>query len=429
MIRRLLLVFVVLVTGVFAGSTSAQADTCQSGMDYLAQAQVAVESGAYTDALASYTCALQADPLNDQARIGRLQTALMAGDYLTAYGDAFLLNDGAYSVLASAIEAQSTLLSADPDNVDAYQVRAFLYLFSGQPDAATADAGAIIERNPDHVLAHVIQAAAYDMMGDADNAASAFETAVTLSPDNAQVYGLMAAAQWAAFNIEGMAANSSRAIELAPKLAHPYRLYGMTQIIMGNPEDVFTNANQAIELDPTYYAFYLLRATSYQMQGDPQSALNDLNRAIDLNPRSINGYGIRVGAQMALGNMDAAAQDFAMAVELGTVETVEGAALVAGEPVVVTMTAGRTYRLPFEASAGQSVTITVTSVNPGEVDSLALVVGPDETPLAFNDDVSDENLDAAITDFTIPEDGTYMLVVSHANFGSEGDIEISLDLK
>ncbi len=430
MIRRLMLVVVVIMgSWVVARDAQAQSEGCQAQMDYLSQAQEQYDTAAYDDALASYTCALEADPLNDPAHIGRLQAALLAGDYLTAHSEVFLLNDGAARVLEAAIAGQTDVLAAQPDRIDAYEIRAFLYVFSGQPDAALVDAASILALEPDNVLAHIVQAVAQEMMGDAEEAASTFTRAVELSPDNPQLYGLMAAAQWVSFNIESMAANSSRAIELTPDLAYLYRLHGMSQMGVGNPEGVLADANRAIELDPSYYAFYILRANAHLALGDPQTAFADLSTAIHLNPRTRIGHAIRANVGLALGDSEAAAQDFAMAVELGTLETVEGVELIAGEPVTVTMTAGRTYRLPFTARAGQTVTIQVTSVNPGEVDPVVLVVGPDGTPLVFNDDASDETLDALISDYELPASGTYTLVVSHALGGSEGHITINLGVQ
>jgi tetratricopeptide (TPR) repeat protein len=429
MIRRFILAVVVVSCWAFAGSAQAKSETCATGVDYLVQAQAQFDAATYADAQASYTCALETDPLNEQAHVGRLQAALLAGDYLTAHSEVFLLGDGTSAVLESAIAGQTDVLAAQPDSVTALQIRAFLLVFSGQSDAALTDVDSILAVQPDNVLARMVQAVAQEMMGDAEGAASTFAQAVALSPDNPQLYGLMAAAQWASFNIESMVANSSRAIELAPDLAYPYRLHGMSQMAMGNPEGVLADANQAIELDPTYYAFYILRANAHLMLGDPQAAFADLSTAIDLNPRTRIGHGVRAKVALALGDPEAAAQGFATFVELGTLETVEGAELNADEPVTVPMTAGRTYRLPFTAQAGQTTTIQVTSVNPGEVDPVVLVVGPDGTPLVFNDDASDETLDAVISEYELPTSGTYMLVVSHALGGSEGDIVIDLEIQ
>lgn len=423
MTRRLVLVFVMVIgiVGVVV-TTHAQSEDCQVGVDYLAQAQGQIDAAAYADALASYTCALESDPEDALVRIGRLHSALLARDYLTAYGDVFLLTDGSTRAVADVIAAQ-------PEDVSGLQLRAFLLAFSGAPDAALADATAVLSVEPDNVLALLIQSASLEMVGDVDGAANAFASAESLSPDNPQIYGLMAAMQFVAFNVEGMAVNSSRAIELDPELAHPYRLHGFSQMFMGDPAAAKADANRAIERDPTYYAFYILRASTSLASGDPQAAMADLDKAIDLNPRTAIGHGIRANVLFAIGDEAAAGQGFATAIELGTEETVEGAVLIAGEPVIVPMTAGRTYRLPFDGQAGRRVTISVTSVNPGEVDPLLLVAGPDGAPLAFNDDVSDENFDALVSDYELPSEGTYTLVVSHANFGSEGDIEISLEVQ
>jgi len=270
------------------------------------------------------------------------------------------------------------------------------------------------------------------MTGDTDGAAGAFAHAVELSPDNAQLYGLMAAAQWVSFNIEGMAENSSRAIELAPESAMACRLHGMSQMPMGNPEGALADANRAIELAPSYYAHYILRANAHLALGNRnslQAAYFDLRTATDLNPRTRIGHMIRANVRQALGFSDAAARDFSTGVELNTLEMVEGAEVFAGESVTISMTAGRTYQLPFAADAGQIVTIQAASVNPGEVDPIMLLLGPDGTPLVFNDDASEDTLDATLLGYTIPASGTYTLVVSHALGGSEGDLQISLEIE
>jgi hypothetical protein len=57
---------------------------------------------------------------------------------------------------------------------------------------------------------------------------------------------------------------------------------------------------------------------------------------------------------------------------------------------------------------------------------VVLLVHPDGTRLVFNDDASDETLSAAISGYDLPQSGIYLLVVSHANGGSEGDIAVVL---
>ncbi len=72
------------------------------------------------------------------------------------------------------------------------------------------------------------------------------------------------------------------------------------------------------------------------------------------------------------------------------------------------------------------MTLSAVSVEPGAVDPVILIVAPDGTPLIYNDDadVEADVLDAIIADFEAPVDGTYVLMVSHARGGSEGNIEV-----
>lgn len=429
MVRRLTLVLFVLGTWLTIAPAGAQSMDCLPDTLCLAWGQAQMQAGAYSEALARFTCAFESDPESEATHVGRLEASLLAGDYLTAYGEAFLLGDGHPTALDNAIAAQSDILTTRPDDMQALRLRAFLNLFAGRGSAALADAQAALERQPDDVLAHVISAGAYAMMGDADASVTAFEAAISLAPNNAQVYGLMAAVQFLVFDVEGMANNSARAIELGPELVHPYRLQGVTQLIMGNPDSAMASASQAIELDPTYYGYYILRANAKLASGDALSALADLNQAIELNPCTSIGHGQRANVLLAQGDTRSAAVDFETAIRVGTVEVVGLTELVEDESVIVSMTAGRTFRLPFEGAAGQVVTFRVTSANPGQVDPLLLVVGPDGKLLIFNDDESGESMDALLENYLISADGRYIVVVSHARGGSEGDIRITIEFE
>jgi hypothetical protein len=59
-----------------------------------------------------------------------------------------------------------------------------------------------------------------------------------------------------------------------------------------------------------------------------------------------------------------------------------------------------------------------------------LLIAPDGTPLIFNDDVVPfgDSLDSIIADFEAPSDGTYTLIITHALGGSEGDVEVLVEI-
>lgn len=402
-------------------TTFAQTMTCDTSTDYLTTAQNAQDSGDYDTAVDAYSCALEADFFNYDLHLARLGSAVLAGNYMSAYGDVFLLNNNA----PDAVFAEIDRLSSEGDSLERAKVRAFLAIFAVMPDydLAMSDAEQILATESNSAFAHVIQAAAYEGMEDFEAALSAFNSATELEADNAQIYGLMAAAQFTTFNIEGMVTNASYAIELDGNIAQLYRLRGFTSMMAGDPAAVIEDANRAIALDPNYFAYYVLRGNALRATGDAEAALADFNRIIELNPHTGFGFALRAAILTDMGDTAAAAADIATAIEMNSSETVEGDTLQAGTPVTVTMTFGRAFRFPFEAQAGQTFSITATSVEPNLVDPLILLIAPDDTPLIFNDDVPD-SMDAAISDFEVPTDGVYTLVLSHARGGSEGDVEV-----
>jgi hypothetical protein len=156
--------------------------------------------------------------------------------------------------------------------------------------------------------------------------------------------------------------------------------------------------------------------------------LSDVNAALAINAHSFLGHAIRASANLVLNNEQQAAQDFANAIQVRTSEDVDVEPLVDAAPLQLTLTFGRTFHVPFEAQSGQKLTINVTNVNPDEVDPVVMLVSPDDVPLVFNDDASDETMDAEIMEYSLPESGIYTVIVSHANGGSEGNITITISL-
>ena len=78
----------------------------------------------------------------------------------------------------------------------------------------------------------------------------------------------------------------------------------------------------------------------------------------------------------------------------------------------------------FEGNEGDVVTMTASST---EADPVIVLLGPDNQPLAGDDD-SGNSIDSLISEFELPEDGTYTLLVSHAGGGSYGSIRVSLSV-
>ncbi|MFN8373874.1 MAG: PA14 domain-containing protein [Anaerolineae bacterium] len=87
-----------------------------------------------------------------------------------------------------------------------------------------------------------------------------------------------------------------------------------------------------------------------------------------------------------------------------------------GQTVTGTITAGSTNTWTFTGNAGDVVTIAVNAGSPPTLDPTVTLYGPSGTQLAFNDDITTGvNLNALISNFTLPQAGTYTIVVAGFN--------------
>lgn len=85
---------------------------------------------------------------------------------------------------------------------------------------------------------------------------------------------------------------------------------------------------------------------------------------------------------------------------------------------------GRVYRLPFEAEAGQTLTITVTGSD-NDVDPIATILDPAGEPVIANDDIElGVQRDVLIEGFVVPQSVTNSLVLSVTRAGSSGTAEV-----
>lgn len=100
-----------------------------------------------------------------------------------------------------------------------------------------------------------------------------------------------------------------------------------------------------------------------------------------------------------------------------------GSTITIGETVTGTLTAASpSARYTLEGLADVTITILLTSET---FDSFLTLLGSDGTELASDDD-SGGGKNARITDFTLPADGTYTIVVESYNRVSSGDYELSV---
>ena len=185
-----------------------------------------------------------------------------------------------------------------------------------------------------------------------------------------------------------------RALAINHQDAEAMNWLGVTYRYMGEYEASLSHISMAMQLDDSYTLPYLSRGITYENMGDSEASAADY-------------------FQYAMRNRS---------------RTLFHAELDGSSNFQLPMREGWVYSIPFDAVRGQELDIKVATGEPGFVDPLIILIGPNGKPLIGDDDISSSEYDSTISDFRLPKTGEYTLVVSHAEGGSNGLINVDVEL-
>ncbi|GAB4516839.1 MAG: hypothetical protein OHK0046_22790 [Anaerolineae bacterium] len=410
---RLAIVFMLILTSLVAAFPALADYTCDAAVDYDDLGVTQYNAGQLNDAVTSFTCAVERDPESATAFNWRGNTYRNLGNYDAALAD------------------YTQAITIDEDYALAYNNRGWVYYTVGDWDAALADYDKALELDPGMAFAYNNRGLIFQQRGEQVQAIADFRQAINLElePD------------WADYNLSLINADG---LLLNARLAYDNRDFAQAV------ED-FT---AVIARDPNNATAYYLRGRSYTVLDEPQRALEDFNRLVELRP---NAYAFweRAVARAEIGAFIAARADAAHAATLesdhvnnfitqGTIAALSDQYAEAGEQFyslmqrweverveheevvnTVEMTPGTVHVIPFEAEAGQTVTVIANST---EADPVIVILDPAGNPINGDDD-SGVGLGSHICLFSLPETGTYTLLISHAGGGSEGTIDLTLSME
>jgi hypothetical protein len=177
------------------------------------------------------------------------------------------------------------------------------------------------------------------------------------------------------------------------------------------------------------------RALGAYRQGDYEAAIEAYTCAISLIPPDIedgaegmgSDYGYvylgRAWAYLQNGDYDLTHDDFYRSIAITEQETINQTldeTLAGGnfqiEPGIV-------HRLSFDGEAGETMGFSVMS--PDATDPLIVILAPDGSVLLADDD-GGINLNSVIRRYTLPETGTYTLVLGQAGGWGTGEVELAV---
>lgn len=200
----------------------------------------------------------------------------------------------------------------------------------------------------------------------------------------------------------------------------------------GDTSDAFSFLDEAIELGEDLKDIgdaYYLRAIIGLDAGDLDAVLEDYSSALEVNPDLHHVYLARGILYAEQGNVKVAGRDFLNRMMLLGSDFIEEEMAI-GESKEFEMTYQRVYEISFEGTAGQVITISANDDVDTVVDPLITLLNADGEAIAGDDDLGG-GLNSEITEFQLPDDGTYTLLLSHAGGGSgsgyNGIVEVSID--
>ena len=226
-----------------------------------------------------------------------------------------LYDQGAFE---EALAAFSQAIELDPGYVYAYNSRALTLVQLGELEDALADLNQALELDSGYAEAYNTRGETYRIQGDLHRAIADFDQGIALDPDYALPYYNRGRAYRALDDLDRALDDLDQALELDPELADAYFERGIIYHIQQDWEHAIADFDQAIALDPSRPAAYLNRGVAHYFMGELDSASADFSQAIELRPDYDQAYMNRGHVYKDQGDTDGAIADFRQVLEVSS---------------------------------------------------------------------------------------------------------------
>jgi tetratricopeptide (TPR) repeat protein len=161
---------------------------------------------------------------------------------------------------------------------------------SDDSDQAIAKWTQAIQANPQDKQAYFMRAYAYMQENDTDPALSDLTRAIQIDPEFELAYFRRAFVYMLKDEEDPALADLSQAIQINPRYTRAYYRRAYVYMIKRDYDRALADLNQAIQINPKFTNAYTRRDYVYQLKGDYGQVITDLNQAIQSNPKAAGNY-------------------------------------------------------------------------------------------------------------------------------------------
>ena len=325
----------------------------------------------------------------------------------TAQQGQLFIDSGQYK---KAIQEFTCVINSQPTEAEGYRGRAEAELLLGQYSNALRDNA-------------LITAFVLPVHPDAKNTIFAkYTNRLAVAPQNIPALTGLSFFRWANFDY----ANAIHVLDqlLAVQPANPFGnlFHGSTLLLHhSNKGNGVADLEYAIQLAPQSadVRFIVADAYTYGLP-DPERAFEEASLALDWGLDTPRVHAILAVSYAALGDQLAAAYEIQTHLELVTTELLPASPINAGDSLNLDLVPGRTYEIPVDATAGE--TISITTGSPDFYDTILVLFAPDGTPILGSDD---EQFYFAAFEWVAMQTGTYHMRVTSFESIDTGELVVT----
>jgi serine/threonine protein kinase/tetratricopeptide (TPR) repeat protein len=340
----------------------------------------------------------RAEILTDDGEYGEALAQLERGLAIEASAELFLGQARVYYQLQDYAAARSSLgqtLELRPDYPEALFQLGLVEYRSGDYTAAISALDAFLAQRPNDALGLYYRGLSKSANFDYSASIADFDQSIALCQTECEVdHYYRGNAYLNLGNLDAAELDFNEAISINPDYDFPYNGLGRIAYQRGDYPAAIRFYTDAIERYDTYATYYDNRALAYEALGDTLNALSDRNQSLRLFASDIDTIQVVGNRNLAAGNIE----DY-----------------------------GSQDHFQFVASAGEIITLTIVLKDGSALDSVLMLRGPDDRPLAFSDDAASGITTSLIQDFMILADGVYTAVVGAYNNQSFGEYSLQID--